>query len=101
MLFEGCLDKVKYYRVFSQPTVYQGENRVPNKDYIPLLTNEEGEWVSYIYCPSEDYVKVILQQVEDKAVLLKNLFENVLFKYFSTISPMWRPGIGFTKTLIR
>jgi len=87
ILFEGRLNKVKYYRVFSQPTVYKGENLVPDEDYIPLLTNEEGEWVSYICYPSDDYVKVILPQVEDKAALLKNLFENVLFKYFSDYFP--------------
>lgn len=87
VLFEGILDKVKYYRVFSQPTVYQGENRVPDKDYIPLLTNEEGEWVSYVYYQSDDYIKMILPQVEEKAALLKNLFENVLLKYFSDYFP--------------
>ena len=43
--------------------------------------------MSYVYYHSDDYIKVILPQVEEKAALLKNLFENVLLKYFSDYFP--------------
>lgn len=86
-LFDSRRNQVKYYRVFSQPTVYREGKRVPDNRYIPLLINEDGEWISYVYCYSNDYVQFILPQVEDKVGLLKDLFENVLFKYLSDYFP--------------
>ena len=86
-LFEGKLEYVKYYRVFYLPTVIEeGENRV-DKHYISLLNNESGECVSYLYCNSDDYVKFVFPQTEDKVGLLKGLFEIVLFNAYSDYFP--------------
>ena len=87
LLFEGRQNNVKYYRVFSLPTEIDGEERVIDKRYLPLLSNVNGECISYAYVGSDDYVKFILPQVEDKASLLKDLFENVIFCYFSDFFP--------------
>lgn len=86
-LFESRQNRVKYNRVFYLPTVIQDEKRVVDPQFLSLLSNEEGECVSYAYFPSGNYVQFILPQVEDKAALLKDLFENVIFRFFSDYFP--------------
>lgn len=86
-LFEGRLNNVSYYREFLLPAEYKGEERIVDKHFMSLLNNEEGECVSYVCFYSEDLVKFVLPQVEDKAGLLKDLFEKVLFKFFSDYFP--------------
>lgn len=86
-LFEGQLNKVKYYREFLLPTEYEGEERVTDKHFMSLLNNENGGCVSYMYFYSDDFVKFVLPQVADKAGLLKDLFEKILFKYCSDYFP--------------
>ena len=86
-MFEGYQNQVKYNRVFFFPTVWQGEKRVPDEHFMSLLKNENGECISYLYYLSDDYVQFVLPQVEDKAALLKDLFENVLFWFFSEFFP--------------
>ena len=87
ILFEGRIKQVKYYRVFTLPTEIKDEKRVIDNRYIPLLSNESGECISYLYYHSEEYIKIVLPQVEDKAGLLKDLFENILFKFCSDFFP--------------
>lgn len=86
-LFEGRLNKVKYYREFLLPYEYEGEERVTDNHFVSLLNNEEGKCVSYLYFYSDDFFKFVLPQVEDKAGLLKDLFEKILFKYCSDYFP--------------
>lgn len=87
LLFEGRNNHVKYCRVFSLPTVFENKTRVIDKRYISLLQNESGECISYLFSESDDFVRIVLPQVEDKVGLLKDLFENVLFKYYSCYFP--------------
>lgn len=87
VLFENRLNSTRYYRVFVQPTRLKDNERVPNDDFIPLLVNEDGEWVSYLNYHSDAFIQVVLPQVDDKAALLKDLFENVLLKFFSDFFP--------------
>lgn len=86
-LFEGRLNNVKYNREFMLPAEFEGEERVTDKHFISLLNNEEGACVSYMYFYSDDFVKFVLPQVEDKAGLLKDLFEKVLFRFLSDYFP--------------
>lgn len=86
-LFDGRLNNTKYYRVFYLPTRVVDEEKVTDEHYVSLLSNESGECVSYIYYCSDDYVKFVLPQVENKVGLLKELFENCLFKIFSDYFP--------------
>jgi hypothetical protein len=86
-LFEGRINNVKYYREFFLPTKYDGEERVVDEDFLPLLCNEEGGCVSYVYTDSENYAMFVLPQVDDKAGLLKELFEKIIFRYFSEYFP--------------
>lgn len=85
-LFEGRDNQVKYCRVFSLPTEANGETRVTNRHFLSLLSNQSGECISYLYY-SDNYVNFVLPQVEDKAGLLKDLFENILFRFFSDYFP--------------
>lgn len=85
-LFEGRGNQVKYCRVFSLPMEADGETRVTNRHFLSLLSNQSGECISYLYY-SDNYVNFVLPQVEDKAGLLKDLFENVLFRFFSDYFP--------------
>lgn len=86
-LFDARLKDVHYFRVFSLPTERENEERVTDKHFISLLSNESGECVSYAYYYSDDFVKFVLPQVEDKVGLLKDLFEKVLFRLFSSYFP--------------
>ena len=87
-LFNEHLDSTEYYYVFHLPTVWDGKKRVPDKNFVPLLFNEGGECVSYLYChPGSMSVDIILPQVSDKQRLLSVLFERVLFRFFSEFFP--------------
>lgn len=87
VLFEGRLSSIVYYRTYILPTGKQGDKRVFDKSYLPLLKNESGDCVAYCYADNSDYVQFVLPQVEDKAGLLKKLFEEVLFPLFSDYFP--------------
>ena len=86
-LFEGRLNEVNYYRVFFLPTMIEGDKKVTNPSYVPLLKNEEGECVAYAYINKEGLVQFVLPQMGNNASLLKTLFEEVLFVYFSNYFP--------------
>ena len=86
-LFDGRLNNTKYHRVFYLPTKVVADKQVTDEHFVSLLSNESGECVSYVYYCSDDYVKFVLPQVEDKVGLLEELFENCLFKIFSDYFP--------------
>ena len=86
-LFEGRMNQVNYCRIFTLPTEMDGDKRVTGQRVMSLLSNESGECISYMYLYSDDYIKIILPQLKDKAALLKDLFENVIFRYFSDFFP--------------
>lgn len=86
-LFEGRRDALRYYQTFPLPTRWEGEQKVHDERYLSLLDNEDGECVSFIYAPDKDFVRVILPDVKDKAGLLKDLFENILFSVCSEYFP--------------
>lgn len=86
-LYEGRTNNAKYYRVFFLPEKYDEEVRVVDERFLSLLNNDEGECVSYVYKDSEDYAMFVLPQVDDKVGLLKDLFEKVIFRYFSDFFP--------------
>lgn len=87
VLFEGRLSSIEYYRTYILPTGEQGDKRVFDDSFLPLLKNESGDCVAYCYAANRDYVQFVLPQVEDKADLLKRLFEEVLFPLFSDYFP--------------
>ena len=87
ILYEGRLNQVKYYHTFMTPYVGDDDNQKVDPNFIPLLKNENGECVSYLYCTKNGSLFCVLPQVEDKSSLLKSLFENILFPHYSKVFP--------------
>jgi hypothetical protein len=87
ILYEGRLNQVKYYHTFMTPYVGDDDNQKVDPNFIPLLKNENGECVSYLYCTKNGSLFCVLPQVEDKSSLLKSLFENILFPHYSKFFP--------------
>lgn len=86
-LFEGRRNDLHYHQIFRLPTRWEGEQRVPDERYFSILDNEDGESVSYIFAPDKDFLRIVLPDVKDKAGLLKDLFENILFNVCSDYFP--------------
>lgn len=87
LLFDSRKHTVAYYRTFSHPMVMIEGKRVPDESFQPLLNNEEGECVAYMNKKGDGSYRIALPQVKDKAGLLKDLFENVLFRTCSDFFP--------------
>lgn len=87
LLFEGRKDHIEYYNTFQFPATREGDTKIPDPDYMSLLNNEDGECISYLFFDKEQGLKIVLPQVEDKAGLLRDLFENLIFKHFSDFFP--------------
>ena len=85
-LFEGLTDEMSYVQTYFHPRM--PDNNL-SKDFIPLLTNDQGDIISYIYFNnSNGNVSIMLPQLKDKLKLLKRLFYNFLYKYESEFFPM-------------
>jgi len=87
LLFEGRKYHIEYYSTFQFPAAWEGNTKIPDPDYMSLLNNEDGECISYLFFDKEQGIKIVLPQVEDKAGLLRDLFENLIFKHFSDFFP--------------
>lgn len=86
-LFESRRNAFRYHQTFILPSHWEGDKKVQDERYFSILDNEDGECVSYIYAPNKDFVRIVLPDVEDKAGLLKDLFENILFDVCSDFFP--------------
>ena len=86
-LFESRQNQIKYYRTFHIPSRQYDDELKQDRAYCSLLENENGECISYAFCPSDDYIKFVLPQVENKSALIKDLFEKFLFENFSHFFP--------------
>ena len=87
-LFNEHLYNTEYHRIFNHPTYWNNGKYVPVEGYYPLLNDESGNCISYLYLhPDNGNIYIVLPQVKDKARLLKVLFENVLFEFYSDFFP--------------
>ncbi len=94
-LFEGLTDEMSYVQTYFHPRM--PDNNL-SKDFIPLLTNDQGDIISYIYFNnSNGNVSIMLPQLKDKLKLLKRLFYNFLYKYESEFFPMQTANAWLTK----
>lgn len=87
VLYEGRLNAVHYFHTFNTPYVRIDDNQEVDPGFMSLLKNENGECISYLYRTKSDSLYCVLPQVENKAALLKSLFENILFPHFSDFFP--------------
>lgn len=87
LLFDGRKNNINYYSTFQLPITWNGDEKVTDPKYVPLLNNEDGECISYLFFNGDQGIVVALPQVEDKVGVLKDLFEIVIFKHFSEFFP--------------
>lgn len=86
-LFEGRRNDMCYYQTFILPSRWEGEQKVQDERYFSILDNEDGECISFIYTHNKDFVRIVLPDIKDKAGLLKDLFDNILFTFYSDFFP--------------
>lgn len=88
VLFSEHLNETEYFRTFRHPANWVDGKFVPIDSFYPLLNDESGNCISYIYMHKDSgRIDFVLPQVKDKAKLLKVLFENLLFECFSEFFP--------------
>ena len=90
ILFINFINKITYYQTYYHPEMWSNEKRdhVQSENFIPLLKNQNGEIVSYIYGSTNSITFMFPQmEVEDKIELLKALFNEILYKYHSEYFP--------------
>ena len=88
VLFEPFLNDVSYCQIYEHPTVWDnnGEKRVKDDQFLPLLMNRTGGVVSYFFMSKNDII-LVLPQTKRKRELLQKVMQEFLFKYFSGYFP--------------
>lgn len=71
------IENAHYEVVFPHPTVYEKGDYVPKKNFFPLLLNGNDEIIGYLNFVSDGGLVVVLPQMEKKAELLVELFDNL------------------------
>lgn len=83
ILFEDLGD-ISYYQTFRVPITTDYK---PLNGFTPILTNEQGDIISYMLIANNN-ITIILPQIKDKLKLLKRLFYDYLYKFESQFFPM-------------
>ena len=88
IFFEGVTEEIEYYQTFIHPKIWDDESgeAIPDKNFIPLLKNKNGQVVSYMWISTYE-IAFMLPQLKSKKALLDRLFKEVLFQYFSEYFP--------------
>jgi len=86
ILFDSVAEDCYYNQTYNIPLVWKGEERVADDRFIPLLTNNVGQIISYFFI-SENAVTIMLPQCKNKLQLLKKVFEEILFPHYSEYFP--------------
>ena len=55
---------------------------------MPLLTNSQGDIISYAYYEENESMTIMFPLVKDKRILLERLFKDFLYQKFSELFPM-------------
>ena len=85
-LFDCFVDELTYYQTFFHPQKPEGSNWIYNPQFIPLLKNNNGDIISYIW-QNENNLTIMLPQAKSKLELLKVVFNEILYKHFSQYFP--------------
>ena len=98
ILFSGLEDQLRYSQTFYHPTISKkgSYDTEPNPHFIPLLLNEQGDIISYVYFEN-NLCTFVLPQIENKVVLLERLFTNCLYRNFSELFPLQTKNTWQTK----
>ena len=89
ILFSGLENQLSYSQTFFHPSIPKNGiyDTEPNPHFIPLLLNEQGDIISYVYFEKKTCT-FVLPQIENKVVLLERLFTNCLYRNFSELFPL-------------
>lgn len=98
ILFSGLEDQLAYSQTFFHPSIQKNGSydTEPNPHFIPLLLNEQGDIISYVYFEKKTCT-FVLPQIENKVVLLERLFTNCLYRNFSELFPLQTKNTWLTK----
>ena len=98
ILFSGLEDQLSYLQTFYHPSIQKNGSydTEPNPHFIPLLLNEQGDIISYVYIKNET-LTFVLPQIVNKVVLLERLFTNCLYRNFSELFPLQTKNTWQTK----
>lgn len=98
VLFSGLEDQLSYSQTFFHPSIPKNGiyDTEPNPHFIPLLLNEQGDIISYVYFEKKTCT-FVLPQIENKVVLLERLFTNCLYRNFSELFPLQTKNTWLTK----
>lgn len=89
-LFVGLEDQISYVQTYYHSYHYDtdGITRINNKNFLPLLTNGQGEIISYAYYEENKSMTIMFPILQNKRVLLERLFKDFLYQTFSELFPM-------------
>lgn len=89
-LFVGLEDQVSYVQTYYHPCYYDTDHitKIMNENYLPLLTNNQGDIISYVYYEENESMTIMFPLVKDKRILLERLFKDFLYQKFSELFPM-------------
>ena len=89
-LFAGLEDQISYVQTYYHSYHYDtdGITRINNKNFLPLLTNGQGEIISYAYYEEDKSMTIMFPILQNKRVLLERLFKDFLYQTFSELFPM-------------
>lgn len=98
ILFSGLENQLTYSQTFFHPSIPKNGiyDTEPNPHFIPLLLNEQGDIISYVYF-EENATTFVLPQIANKVVLLERLFTNCLYRNFSELFPLQTKNTWLTK----
>lgn len=98
ILFSGLEDQLTYSQTFFHSSIPKNGSydTEPNPHFIPLLLNEQGDIISYVYFEKKTCT-FVLPQIENKVVLLERLFTNCLYRNFSELFPLQTKNTWLTK----
>lgn len=98
ILFSGLENQLSYLQTFFHPSIPKNGSydTEPNPHFIPLLLNEQGDIISYVYFEKKTCT-FVLPQIENKVVLLERLFTNCLYRNFSELFPLQTKNTWLTK----
>lgn len=98
-LFAGLVDQISYVQTYFHSYHYDtdGITRINNKNFLPLLTNGQGEIISYAYYEENKCITIMFPILQDKRLLLERLFKDFLYQNFSELFPLQKENSWITK----
>lgn len=89
-LFVGLEDQISYVQTYYHPFYYDTDDitEIMDENYLPLLTNSQGDIISYAYYEENETMTIMFPLVKDKRILLERLFKDFLYQKFSELFPM-------------